>query len=87
MGAMRFNDLSMHDKQVLVDDFSTELCSIEFYDHRVHLYSLDAILIEAYHNIDSGEIERITVANYGDLDKFLTRIRIQPLYQRAKKNS
>jgi hypothetical protein len=85
MGAMRFNDLSMHDKRVLVEDFSTELCSIEFYDHRIHLYALDSLLIEAYHNIDTGEIERITVASYGDLDKFLTRIRIKPFYQWQKR--
>jgi hypothetical protein len=85
MGAIGFNELSMHDKEVLVNDFATELCSIEFYDHRIHLYALDSHFIEAYHNIETGIIERITLATYGDLDKFLTRIRIKPNYQWQKR--
>lgn len=85
MSAIRFNDLSMHDKEVLVNDFATELCSIEFYDHRINLYALGSLLIEAYHNIETGSIDRIMTANYGDLDKFLTRIRIMPFYQSERK--
>lgn len=85
MGIIRFNDLSMHDKAVLVTDFATELCSIEFYDHRIYLYALNSLFIEAYHNIESGEIERISVADYTDLDKFLTRIRVIPFYQWQKR--
>ena len=85
MGTRRFNDLSMHDKTVLVKDFATELCSIEFYDHRIYLYALNSLFLEAYQNIESGEIERISVANYPDLDKFLTRIRIMPFYQWQKR--
>ncbi len=81
MAAICFNDLSMHDKEVLVNDFATELYSIEYYDHRVYLYALNSLWIEAYHNIETGMIDRITTASYGDLDKFLTRIRIMPFYQ------
>ena len=86
MSAIRFNELSMHDKALLVDDFATELCSIEFYDHRIFLYDLNGNFVEAYHNIDTREIERISIANYSDLDKFLTRIRIQPYYFWERKN-
>jgi hypothetical protein len=77
MNEIHFNDLSMHNKTLLVDDLATELCSIEFYDHRIYLYSLNSLFIEAYHNIETREIERIAIAKYTDLDKFLTRVRLQ----------
>jgi hypothetical protein len=76
MREIHFNDLSMHDKTLLVTDFATELCSIEFYDHRIYLYSLNSLFIEAYHNIETREIERIAVAKYSDLDKFISRVRL-----------
>jgi hypothetical protein len=79
MKRKHFNDLSLHDKLLLVDDMATEVCSIEFYDHRIHLYALSSIFIEAYHNIETGNIDRITVAEYGDLDKYLSRIILRQL--------
>jgi hypothetical protein len=83
--AMLFDELPLRDKALLVDDLATFLCSIEFYDHRIHLYSLNALFIEAYHHIETGEIERISTAPYNTLDKFLTRIRIEPYYRWEKK--
>jgi hypothetical protein len=79
MNDLSFNELQMHDKKVLVDDFSEELCSIEFYDHRIYLYSLNALLIEAWHNIETREIEQIRTIEYGDLDKYLSRITMASL--------
>jgi hypothetical protein len=66
-----FNELTMKDKLVIVEDFATELCSIEFYDHRIYLYAINDLMIEAYHNIETREVERIVIAEYRDLDKFL----------------
>ena len=79
MNDLSFNELTMHDKKVLVDDFSEELCSIEFYDHRIYLYSLNSLMIEAWHNLETKEIERIITIEYGDLDKYLSRITVASL--------
>lgn len=73
-----FSKLSLRDKNLLIDDVAAHLLSIEFYDHRVHLYALNNFFIEAYHNIETREIERISVAEDGDLDKYLSQITIQP---------
>jgi hypothetical protein len=74
MRTNNFNELSIQNKSLLVEDLATHLCSIEFYDYRIHLYALNSLFIEAYHNIESKEIERIESAEYGDLDKYLSRI-------------
>ncbi|MBT1699036.1 hypothetical protein KK083_19230 [Fulvivirgaceae bacterium PWU4] len=82
MNAGSFNELSMYNKILLVDDLAAPVCSIEYYDHRIYLYSLNALFIESYHNIDTGEIEKICTVDYADLDKYLSRI---TLYQGLRK--
>jgi len=84
MKQVPFNELSMKHKIVLVEDFSEELASIEFYEHRIHLYALDSLLIEAYHNIETKQIDRITIAQYGDLDKFLPWITLSSLLAKMR---
>jgi hypothetical protein len=74
-----FNKLSLHQKVLLVDDMGIELCSIEHYDHRIHLFAFNELFIEAYHNIETKQLEKIAVAEYGDLDKYLSRITISTL--------
>ena len=74
MKTKSFNELSMRDKALLLDDMASLVCSIEHYDHRIYLYTLNSMFIEAYYNLDNGLIEKITTASYSDLDKFLSRI-------------
>ncbi|MBT1703323.1 hypothetical protein [Chryseosolibacter indicus] len=74
MGQTSFNNLSIQDKVLLIEDIGIELCSIEFYDHRIFLYAFDTLLIEIYKNIETKKVESITVASFGDLDKFTSRI-------------
>ena len=64
----------MYNKILLVDDLATLVSSIEYYDHRIHLYSLNSLFIEAYHNIDTCELEKICIAEYSQLDRHLSRI-------------
>ncbi len=85
MKAARFNELSLVDKNWLVLEYGEYLFSIEYYDFRVHLYSLNAHFIEVYQNIDSRQIERITIASSNDLNKFLSRILIGNLNKEIKK--
>ena len=74
----------MQHKRVLIEDFATELCSVEYYDHRVFLYELDSFFVEVYQNIDTKQIERITMAEYGDLDKFVSQITLDPSLWRKR---
>ena len=79
MKAARFNELTLVDKAWLVSEFGDLLVSIEYYDYRIFLFSLNAHFIEMFQNIDSRQIEKISVASYKDLDKYLSRILIGSL--------
>ena len=74
MRQVRFNELPITDKALLVAEFGNFLQSIEFYDYRVHLYSLNSHFIEVYYNILTRQVERISLADYNELDKYLSRI-------------
>jgi hypothetical protein len=75
-----FNDLTLENKLLLIEDLGTELLSIEYYDHRIHLYEFNNHLIESYINLETKQIEKMTICEKGDLDKFLTRITL-PLHK------
>ena len=84
MKDVSFDELSMQNKMTLVRDFATDLCSMEFYDHRIYLYSLNAMMIEVYENIETKEIENIITIRYSDLDKYLSRITMSALFAKSK---
>jgi hypothetical protein len=69
-----FNDLSPELKERIIEEFASPIISIEYYDHRVDLFSLNTLFIERYLNIDSGKVDKIAEASYHDLDKYLSRI-------------
>jgi hypothetical protein len=75
-----FDNLSLRHKLLLVEDMGTEILSIEYYDHRIHLYAFDSMLVEKYQNIETKAIEKFTVCTNADLDKFLCRITL-PLHE------
>jgi hypothetical protein len=75
----RFSQLTMADKVWLTYEFGYLLMSIEYYDHRIHLYSLNSHYIELYQNIETRQIERADIASYRALDKYLSRILIGSL--------
>ena len=74
-----FAALSLELKASIIEEFASPLISIEYYDHRIDLFSLNTLLIERHRNIDSGQIEKITEATYHELDKYLSRIVIGKL--------
>jgi hypothetical protein len=81
-----FNELSTSNKELLIDDLGIHLCSIEFYDHRIHLYALNNMFIEVFHNIETREVEKILSVDYGQLDKYTMRITLGPMTIKAKSN-
>lgn len=74
MKTTQFNKLTLVDRAWLVYEFGEFLMSIEHYDYRINLYALNDQLIELFQNIDTRQIERIQLASYDGLDKYLTRI-------------
>jgi hypothetical protein len=74
MKTTQFNNLTMVDRAWLIYDFGEFLMSIEYYDYRINLYSLNSQFIEMFQNIDSRQIEKIQIASYNGLDKYLDRI-------------
>lgn len=84
MKDLSFDQLSMQNKMTLVRDFAADLCSMEFYDHRIYLYALNSLLIEVYENIETKEIENIITIQYSDLDKYLSRITMSSLLTKSK---
>lgn len=82
-----FGDLSLELKGRIIEDFATPLMSIEYYDYRIDLFNLNTTFIERYQNIDSGKIEKITEANYHDLDKYLSRIVVGSLKKNLKRQN
>jgi hypothetical protein len=79
MKSKRFNDLTMTDRAWLTYEFGDFLMSIEYYDFRIHLYALNCQFVELFQNINTRQIERIEVANFNALDKYLSRIVIGSL--------
>ena len=79
MKAARFNELTLVDKAWLVSEFGELVMSIEHYDHRIFLYSLNCHFIELHRNIQSRQIDKICIAGYKELDKYLSRILIGSL--------
>jgi hypothetical protein len=82
MRQVKFNELPLPDKALLMAEFGNYLESIEFYDYWVHLYSLHSNFIEVYYNIHTRQIEKISMVEYQDLDKYLNRILIKTLSTR-----
>lgn len=85
MKAGKFNDLTLADKYWLVCEYAEYLLSIEHYDYRVSLYSLNCHYIEVYKNIDTRIIEKISIAGSSELNKYLSRILIGNLKKPVKR--
>ena len=56
---------------------------MEFYEHRIYLFSFNSMFVEAYRNLESGEIESINSITLADLDKFLSQITLGNLVREA----
>ena len=87
MRQKHFNELTLDQKQLLIEDLGTLVFSMEYYDHRINLYALNNLLIEVYFNIDLKSLDRIETVSYENLDKYLSRITIDNLVKPSKKDS
>lgn len=71
---IKFNELSLPDKALLIAEFGGYIMSIEFGDYWLHLYSLNSNFIQIFYNISTRQIDKIVMAEYNDLDKYTDRI-------------
>lgn len=68
----------------LIYEFGEFLMSIEHYDYRINLYLLNGQFIEQLQNIDTRQVERIQVASYNGLDKYLSHIVLENLKENKR---
>ncbi|HEV8512212.1 MAG TPA: hypothetical protein VGQ59_03015 [Cyclobacteriaceae bacterium] len=59
--------------------YGTYLVTIEYYAHKVNLYTVDAEFYEIHYNNVDNEIEKINLATEDDLKKYLSRIELEKL--------
>jgi hypothetical protein len=79
MRQITFNELPLTDKALLVAEFGCFIESIDFYDYHIHLFALNSNFIEVYYNRLTRQVEKISLAHYNDLDKYLSRITLRNL--------
>jgi hypothetical protein len=83
MSVQAFDSLKTKDKILLLEDMGELVFSMEHYEHRIYLFSFNSMFVEAYKNLESGEIESIHSIALDDLDKFLSRITLGNLVRPA----
>lgn len=82
MSVEAFDRLKTSDKILLIEDMGDLVLSMEFYDHRIFLFSFNTMFVEAHKNLDTGEIEVINSVSLSDLDKFLAQITLGNLVRK-----
>lgn len=83
MNVQAFDNLKTEDKILLLEDMGELVFSMEFYEHRIYLFSFNTMFIEVYRNLESGKIESINSITLDDLDKFLSQITLGNLVRPA----
>ena len=71
----KFNDLTLPDKALIIAEYGIFISQQQYYDYRVHLYSLHRNFVEVFYNCLTRHIERITLmTDLRDIDKYLVNI-------------
>lgn len=69
-----FNNLSNYDKAHLLCEYGEYLSGLETTTYRISLYSLNDSYIEIYFNLYTLKTEKIEIASYSELDKYLNKL-------------
>jgi hypothetical protein len=77
MKAVKFENLTFPEKAWLLYSCGKYLVSLSEGHHKIHLFSLESILIELYYNENTRLIDNISRADYQALDKYLPCIVIE----------
>ena len=79
-----FDKLKTSDKILLIEDMGELVFSMEFYEHRIYLFSFNAMFIEAYKNLETDKFDKINSIGTAELDKFLSQITLGNLVRKQK---
>jgi hypothetical protein len=60
-----------------ITNFGQYIETIEYYNRRINLYSVDSDYYEVYYNQETNEIEKINLVTDQDLTKYLNRIKVK----------
>lgn len=83
MNVKAFDNLKIEDKILLLEDMGEQVFSMEFYEHRIYLFSFNSLFVEVYRNLETGKVESINSITLDDLDKFLSQITLGNLIKPA----
>jgi hypothetical protein len=78
-----FDKLTIEDKILLIEDMGDFVYSLEFYDHRVFLFSFQSAFVEVYKNLETDQVEKVCSVSIPDLDKYLSRITLGNLLRKT----
>jgi hypothetical protein len=81
MQQIKFNDLSLPDKAIILAEYGKHMMSLDWHGYRIHLYSLNSHFVEVYFNVFTRQVEKIAIVIYGDLDKFTNSLSIRGLFK------
>jgi hypothetical protein len=74
MTKIKFNELPLVDKALLIAEYGKYVDSIQHYNYWVHLYSINSQFVEVMYNTSTRQIDVINQMDYAGMDKYLTRI-------------
>jgi hypothetical protein len=74
MTQIKFNELPLVDKALLIAEYGKYLESVQYFDYWVHLYSINSQFIEVMYNCGTRQIDAINQLDYAGVDKYLLRV-------------
>lgn len=76
MSSKEFNQLSNDKKARIILNESVFLASIQDYNCKVHLYSLNNFFVEVRLTPITNDVMKIAIVNTNELDKFIHQIEL-----------
>lgn len=68
MNAIKFNELLLQDKAIILAEFGVHVESRQSNNHWIHLYSMGPFFIEAYYCMSTRQIDNIKKIEYSSID-------------------
>jgi hypothetical protein len=83
MNVEAFDRLKIEHKILLIEDMGELVFSMEYYEHRVFLFSFNSLFVEVHKNLETNAIDKMDSIKLGDLDKYLSQITLGNLVREA----
>ena len=73
-----FDRLDFASKQNAVSTFGSLIFAMPYFHYMIRLYSWDRYFVEVYYDTEVKKVTRIARATDSDLEKYLSRIKLDP---------